>query len=102
MIATDAPHCVYNSLTYIDQVEPQESVWVEEKKVVGLAVHNFYSAPVRVNAEDGRIHGQLEHVRDILEQAVLRRVHQLVPDGETELDERDIARGYAQFSAAMY
>ena len=66
---------------------------MEEKKVVGLAVHNFYSAPVRVNAEDGRIHGQLEHVRDILEQAVLRRVHQLVPDGEAELDERDIARG---------
>ena len=101
MIATDAPHCVYNSLTYIDQVEPQESVWVEEKKVVGLAVHNFYSAPVRVNAEDGRIHGQLETYSNKLFFSVFTNWCRMV-NRETELDERDIARGYAQFSAAMY
>ena len=50
-------------------------------------------------------HGQLAHVRDMLEQAVLRRVLDIIdipPDGEVTLDRKDIDRGYAQFSAAMY
>ena len=41
-------------------------------------------------------------VRDMLEQAVLRRVLDTPPDGEATVDRKDIDRGYAQFCAAMY
>jgi hypothetical protein len=43
-----------------------------------------------------------EHVREMLEQSVLRHVHGTPPDGEITLDQSEIDRGYAQFSAAMY
>lgn len=91
---------MYNSLTYIDQILPQETVWVEGNKVAGIAIHDFHTEPVRVNPEDDRFHGQLEHVRDMLEQAVLRRIYDMEPD--EELEEKDILRAYAQYNATMY
>ena len=36
-----ASKCVYNSLTYIDVIEPQETVRIQDMSVVGIAIHNF-------------------------------------------------------------
>ena len=93
---------MYKSLTYIDVIEPQETVWIQDMSVVGIAIHNFIDTSERVAPDNPRFHGQLEHVRDMLEQAVLRRVLDIPPDGETTLDRKHIDRGYAQFCAAMY
>ena len=73
---------------------------MEGKNVVRISIHDFYSAPVRVNPDNNRFHGQLEHVRDMLEQAVLRRIYDMAPDDQ--LEEADILRAYAQFNATMY
>ena len=101
-IEVSASKCVYNSLTYIDVIEPQETVWIQDMSVAGIAIHNFIDTSERVVPDNLRFHGQLAHVRDMLEQAVLRRVLDIPPDGEVTLDRKDIDRGYAQFSAAMY
>ena len=101
-IEVPASKCVYNSLTYIDVIEPQETVWIQDMSVAGIAIHNFIDTSERVVPDNLRFHGQLAHVRDMLEQAVLRRVLDIPPDGEVTLDRKDIDRGYAQFSAAMY
>ena len=96
---------MYNSLTYIDVIEPQgtheETVWVQDMSVVGIAIHNFIDTSERIAPDNPRFHGQLAHVRDMLEQAVLRRVLHTPPDGEVTLDRKDIDHGYAQFSVAM-
>ena len=97
-----ASKCVYKSLTYIDVIEPQETVWIQDMSVVGIAIHNFIDTSERVAPDNPRFHGQLEHVRDMLEQAVLRRILDTPPDGEATLDRKHIDRGYAQFCAAMY
>ena len=70
--------------------------------VVGIAIHNFIGTSERVAPDNPRFHGQLAHVRDMLEQAVLRRALDTPPDGEVTLDRKDIDRGYVQFSAVMY
>ena len=44
----------------------------------------------------------LKHVRDSLEQAVLRLIYDTPYDGENAVAAEDIARGAAQFAAAMY
>ena len=66
------------------------------------AIHNFIDTSERVAPDNLRFHGQLAHVRDMVEQPVLRRVLDIPPDGEVTLDRKDIDRGYAQFSAPMY
>jgi hypothetical protein len=101
-LEVSASKCVYKSLTYIDVIEPQETVWIQDMSVVGIAIHNFIDTSERVAPDNPRFHGQLEHVRDMLEQAVLRRVLDTPPDGEATLDRKHIDRGYAQFCAAMY
>ena len=56
-LEVSASKCVYNSLTYIDVIEPQETVWIQDMimSVVGIAIHNFMiSAP-----DIPRFHGQL-------------------------------------------
>ena len=94
--------CVYNSLTYVDSIEPQETVWISNMSVIGITIHNFIETSERITPENPRFHGQLMHVRELLEQSVLRHVNGTPPDGEITLDQSDIDRGYAQFSAAMY
>ena len=101
-LEVSASKCVYNSLTYIDVIEPQETVWIQDMSVVGIAIHNFIDTSERVAPDNPRFHGQLEHVRDMLEQAVLRRILDTPPDGEATLDRKHIDRGYSQFCAAMY
>ena len=71
--------------------------------VIGITIHNFImETSERITPNNPRFHGQLMHVREMLEQSVLRHVNGTPPDGEITLDQRDIDRGYAQFSAAMY
>ena len=101
-LEVSASKCVYKSLTYIDVIEPQETVWIQDMSVVGIAIHNFIDTGERVERDNPRFHGQLKHVRDMLEEAVLRRVLDTPPDGEVTVDRKDIDRGCAQFSAAMY
>ena len=101
-IEVSASKCMYKSLTYIDVIEPQETVWIQDMSVVGIAIHNFIDTSERVAPDNPRFHGQLEHVRDMLEQAVLRRILDTPPDGEATLDRKHIDRGYSQFCAAMY
>ena len=63
------------------------------KVVVGVAIHNFMDATERINPDNPRFHAQLAHVYEVLQQAVLRRVHNIPPDGESKLDQRNIERG---------
>jgi hypothetical protein len=93
---------VYTSLTYVDCITPQETVWLEGARVAGIAIHDFMSAPTRVEPDDARFHGQLEHVRDCLEAAVLRVIYDTPPDGEATVAAEDVARAAVQFEAAMY
>ena len=93
---------VYTSLTYVDCITPQETVYLEGARVVGIAVHDFMSAPTRVEPDDERFHGQLDHVRDCLEAAVLRLVYDTPPDGETTVAAQDVARAAQQFEVAVY
>ena len=67
--------CIYTSLTYVDNITPQETVWLRDNKVTHIAIHDFMSEPTRVGAEDRRFHGQLMHVRECLEQATLRTIY---------------------------
>lgn len=55
------------------------------------------STPARVEPDDERFHGQLEHVRDCLEAAVLRLVYDTPPDGEATVAAHDVARAAMQF-----
>lgn len=93
---------VYTSLTYVDCITAQETVWLSGARVVGIAIHDFMTQPARIEPDNERFHGQLEHIRDCLEAAVLRRVYDIPPDGEATVDAEDIARGAMQFEAAMY
>ena len=57
--------------------------------VVGIAIHNFIDTSERVAPDNPRFHGQLhEHVRDMLEQAVLRRVLDTPPRTGRDRTER--------------
>jgi|EP00966_Prymnesium_polylepis_P325889 hypothetical protein len=97
--------CVYQSLTYVDYITPQETVWIKDTKVVGITIHDFMStSPPRIEPQPGnpRFHGQLNHVRDSLEQAVLRIIYDTPYDGENAVAADDIARGATQFVAAVY
>jgi hypothetical protein len=67
-----------------------------------MLIHNFIETSERITPENPRFHGQLMHVRELLEQSVLRHVNGTPPDGEITLNQSDIDRGYAQFSPAMY
>ena len=69
---------------------------------IGVLSECYRRSTIELSDHPSGFHGQLEHVRDMLEQAVLRRVLGTPPDGEITLDWKDIGRGYAQFSAAMY
>ena len=72
-------------------------------KVVGITIHDFLNAaPPRIAPDHPRFHGQLQHVRECLEQAVLRIIYGTPFDGENAVAAEDIARGAAQFAAAMY
>jgi hypothetical protein len=64
--------CMYTSLTYVDTITPQETVWLKGNKITQIAIHDFMNEPTPVDAEDRRFHGQLMHVRECLEQATLR------------------------------
>ena len=94
--------CKYTSLTYVDNITPQETVWIKDNKVTHIAIHDFISEPTRVGAEDRRFHGQLMHVRECLEQATLRAIYDTPYDGEVTVDPGEIARGASQFGPAMY
>ena len=93
---------MYTSLTYVDCITPQETVWLEGSRIAGIAIHDFMSTPTRVEPEDERFHAQLDHVRDTLEAAVLRLVYGTPPDGETTVAAQDVARAALQFEAAVY
>ena len=58
-LKVSASNCVYNSLTYIDVIEPQETVWVQDMSVVGIAIHNFIDTSERIAPGNSRVHGQL-------------------------------------------
>ena len=49
--------CVYQSLTYVDDITPQETVWIKGSKVIGITIHNFMTAaPQRIApAVDGKV-----------------------------------------------
>lgn len=94
--------CIYTSLTYVDNITPQETVWLKDNKVTHIAIHDFMSEPTRVSAEDRRFHGQLMHVRECLEQATLRTIYGTPYDGEVVVDPDEIAQGASQFGPAMY
>lgn len=95
--------CIYQSLTYVDDITPQETVWIEGSKVIGITIHDFMNAaPPRIAPDHPRFHGQLQHVRECLEQAVLRIVYGTPFDGENAVGADDIARGAAQFEASVY
>ena len=95
--------CVYQSLTYVNDITPQETVWIEGSKVVGITIHDFLNAaPPRIAPDHPRFHGQLQHVRECLEQAVLRIIYGTPFDGENAVGAEDIARGAAQFEATVY
>ena len=95
--------CVYQSLTYVDDITPQETVWIKGSKVIGITIHDFMTAaPQRIAPDNSRFHGQLQHVRDCLEQAVLRIIYGTPFDGENAVSADDIARGAAQFEASVY
>ena len=94
--------CKYTSLTYVDNITPQETVWIKSNKVTHIAIHDFMSEPTRVGAENRRFHGQLMHVRECLEQATLRTIYGTPYDGEVMVDPGEIAWGASQFGPAMY
>ena len=95
--------CVYQSLTYVDDITPQETVWIEGSKVIGITIHDFMNAaPPRIAPNHPRFHGQLQHVRECLEQAVLSIIYDTPFDGENAVGADDIARGAAQFEASVY
>ena len=78
-LKVSASNCVYNSLTYIDVIEPQETVWVQDMSVVGIAIHNFIDTSERIAPGNSRVHGQLLRSSTCaryatVEQAVLRCV----------------------------
>ena len=50
-------------LDYIDVIEPQETVWIQDMSVIGIAIHNFVDTSERTVP-----------VKLYAEQAVLRRV----------------------------
>lgn len=95
--------CVYQSLTYVDDITPQETVWIDGSSVVGITIHDFMTAsPPRVAPGEPRFHGQLEHVRDGLQQAVLRLIYQTPYDGENRVDPDEITRAASQFAPSVY
>jgi hypothetical protein len=94
--------CKYTSLTYVDNITPQETVWLKGNKVTQIAIHNFMNEPIPVKAEDRRFHGQLMHVRECLDQAVLRIIYNTPYDGETTVDTSKIAHGASAFVPTMY
>ena len=63
-VDSGAKECTYTSLTYVDNITPQETVWLKDNKVTHIVIHDFMSEPTRVSAEDRRFHGQLMHVRE--------------------------------------
>ena len=44
--------CKYTSLTYVDNITPQEIVWIKGNKITRIAIHDFMSEPTPVGAED--------------------------------------------------
>ena len=77
-------------------ITPQETVWIEGSKVVGITIHDFMNAsPPRIAPGEPRFHGQLQHVRDCLEQAVFRHIYNTPYDGENAVGGEVIARGAA-------
>ena len=92
----------YTSLTYVDNITPQETVWIKGNKIPRIAIHDFMNEPTPVDAEDRRFHGQLMHVRECLEQATLRTIYGTPYDGEVAVDPGEIARGASQFGPAVY
>ena len=53
-VDSGAKECTYTSLTYVDSITPQETVWLKDNKVTHIAIHDFMSEPTRVGAEDRR------------------------------------------------
>ena len=100
-VDSGAKECIYTSLTYVDNITPQETVWFKDNRVTHIAIHDFMSEPTRVGAEDRRFHGQLMHVRECLEQATLRTIYGTPYDGEVAVDPDEIARGASQFGPAV-
>eukprot|EP00966_Prymnesium_polylepis_P280971 6491709-Prymnesium_polylepis.1 len=94
--------CKYTSLTSVDNITPQETVWLKDNKITHIAIHDFMSEPTPVGTEDRRFHGQLMHVRECLEQATLRTIYGTPYDGEVTVDPIEIARGASQFGPTMY
>ena len=50
-LEVSASKCVYKSLTYVDVIEPQETVWIQDTSVVGITIHNFIDTSERVAPE---------------------------------------------------
>jgi hypothetical protein len=95
--------CIYNCITYVNDITPQETVWLEGSTVVGITIHDFLNAsPPRIAPDDPRFHGHIQHVRDCLEQSVLRLIYDTPYDGENAVGSDDIQRAAAQFEAAIY
>ena len=42
-----------------DVIEPQETVWIQDMRVVGIAIHNFIDTSERIAPGNSRVHGQL-------------------------------------------
>lgn len=90
-------------LTYVNDITPQETVWIEGSKVVGITIHDFLNAsPPRIAPDNPRFQGHLQHVRDCLDQAVLRLIYNTPYDGENAVAPGDIARATAQFESGIY
>ena len=94
--------CKYTSLTYVDTITPQETVWIKNSKINHIAIHDFMNEPTPVGAEDPRFHGQLMHVRQCLEEATLHTVFGTPYDGEVTVEASHIARGASAFAPTMY
>jgi hypothetical protein len=86
----------------VDTITPEETVWIKDSSVIGIAIQDFMNEPTRVTPENPRFHAQLMHVRECLDQAVLRNVYNIAYDGEAKVNAADVARGAREFEAAMY
>ena len=61
----------YTCLTYVDNIVPQEILWIKDNKITGIAINDFANALTRVDAEHGRsFHRQMVEVRESLEKSV--------------------------------
>ena len=71
---------VYTSWTYIDQVELQERVVILDEKPVQIIINTFgWDALEPVVPTDPRWAGQLQHIKEVLREAIIRRVFHECP-----------------------